>query len=175
MKKIILTTLIPFFLSCSSDETEQLYSNFNLDGYYKIESMISNELVDLNNDTILNNDLKEEIPNYFNTVSYDLIVKTLSENDPFEYLFGIYLPFPNEYIYLGTLNYGRAAIFKRFNTENHSIIINEYNKNTELDISLDKITVVENNIKMKIFEKFYDFKTEKWKILDVKISFTKIN
>ena len=138
--------------------------------------MISNETVDLNNDGINSTDLKQEITNYFETNNYDLEIRKLDKNSPFELLLGIYLPVPNEYIDkpFGTIFYNRNAHFRRINQNTNETLINQETEITN-EIILEKLIILENGkIESKFNQRFYDFKTNSWKNLEIEIKYLKV-
>ena len=182
MKKAFLLIFIFYFFSCSNEDIQN--SEIDFDGYYKIESISSNKPIDLNNDDTDSVNLLEEIPNYFENNSYDLVIRKLQEFNHFELSIGFYLPVPNEYIdkSFGIFNYNRNAFFKSITPYEEVELINN---NLELElinhlgevgsiISIKKLRKIKNNrIYSKLTQRFYDFKSRMWKDLEIEIVYTK--
>jgi hypothetical protein len=184
MKKVFLLIIIFQFISCSNEEIQN--SEIDFDGYYKIESISSIKSVDLNNDDISSFNLLEEIPNYFENYSYDLVIRKLEKTNPFELSFGFYLPVPNEYIdkSFGTIDYNRYAFFESITPYENVKLINHrlefklinHNMETGSVISINELKKMTNNkIYSKFIQKFYDFKNRSWKDLEIEIIYTKVN
>ena len=178
MKKIIYITLIIFstlFTSCENENLEA-ESSIEYDGFYEIESMTSNQNVDLNNDSVNSQNLLEEIPNYFDNNSFDIEIRKLEKIDPFELLLAIYLPEPNELIDqpFSTIYYSRKAYFERINpVDNQMLLNNEFEINNTL--TLVELSVMENDrISARLNQRFYDFQTNSWRNLDIEIRYKKL-
>ena len=178
MKKIIYITLIIFstlFTSCENESLE-IESSIEYDGFYEIESMTSNQNVDLNNDSVNSQNLLEEIPNYFDNNSFDIEIRKLEKTDPFELLLAIYLPEPNELIDqpFSTIYYNRKAYFERINPfDNQMLLNNEFEINNTL--TLFELSVMENDrISARLNQRFYDFQTNSWRNLDIEIKYKKL-
>ena len=184
MKKAFLLIIIFQFISCSNEEIQN--SEIDFDGYYKIESIISNKSVDLNKDSINSFNLLEEIPNYFENNSYDLVIRKLEKTNHSELSFGFYFPIPNEYIdkSFGTIDYNRYAFFESISPYEKIKLINNrlefelINHQLEVGsiISINELNrLTSNKIHSKLTQRFYDFKNKSWKDLEIEIIYTKVN
>jgi len=178
MKKVlILIITIVIFISCSNNESEIITEKTDFSGLYKIENIISTENVDLNDDNISSTDLMNEIPNYFENADYDLIIRNLGKTDPYELLLSIYLPVPNEFIAedFGLIDYNRYSSFIRINPFSKNKLINEGMEISNSTI-LNEMVVLDNSIiESKSTQVFYDFSTNIWRNLEIKIRYLKLD
>ncbi|MCF6280403.1 MAG: hypothetical protein L3J14_08660 [Flavobacteriaceae bacterium] len=176
MKKVLIIITLFIFISCSNNASEIITEKTDFSGLYKIESIVSTENVDLNDDNISSTNLMNEIPNYFENADYDFIIRNLEKTDPYELLLSIYLPVPNEFIDedFGLIDYNRYSSFIRINPFSKDKLINE-----EMEISnstiLNEMVILDNNIiESKSIQIFYDFSTNNWRNLEIKIRYLKL-
>lgn len=176
MKKIFFILLISL-VGCSENESEtesEKYLDENILGVYQVESFNSIEIADLNSDGISSDNFKIELIDFFNETP--LKISELPEYDPFDLLFSIYLPYPNEIVDkpYGHLLYNLYALFKRLNYQNGELNIHENDINFEDKITFQNFKIIEDSkILIKLNMKLYDFETLIWKNYDCEILYVR--
>jgi len=163
------------FSSCNQNDNEIEENLFN--GFYKIESITSNELVDLNGDLQKSYDLKTEINDYFNENEYDLEIRPNYTNDNESKLISLY--FPEPYLSFeypshpqGFVEYAKNSIGVKFEYENDRFLLSEIDNDI---IVIDKIELIENGkIKSTISKDYYDFQIQNWINLKIDIIYTRM-
>jgi len=163
------------FSSCNQNDNEIEENLFN--GFYKIESITSNELVDLNGDLQKSYDLKTEINDYFNENEYDLEIRPNYTNDNESKLISLY--FPEPYLSFeypshpqGFVEYAKNSIGVKFEYENDRFLLSEIDNDI---IVIDKIELIENGkIKSTISKDYYDFQIQNWINLKIEIIYTRM-
>lgn len=173
MKKTIIVFLISLFFSCSKNDSEE-FVNQEILGIYQIESFTSSESADLNEDGISNGNFKSELLEYFYEIP--LKISELPEHDPFDLLFAIYLPYPNEIVDkpYGHLLYDLYALFKRVYFKNGTLNIHENDLNFEDKIIFQNFELISNSkIEISLSMKLYDFENLEWKNYNCKILYIK--
>lgn len=163
------------FSSCNQNDNEIEENLFN--GFYKIESITSNELVDLNGDLQKSYDLKTEINDYFNENEYDLEIRPNYTNDNEGKLISLY--FPEPYLSFeypshpqGYVEYAKNSIGVKFEYENDRFLLSEIDNDI---IVIDKIELIENGkIKSTISKDYYDFQIQNWVNLKIEIIYTRM-
>ena len=164
------------FSSCNQNDNEIEENLFN--GFYKIESITSNELVDLNGDLQKSYDLKTEINDYFNENEYDLEIRPNYTNDNESKLISLY--FPEPYLSFeypshpqGFVEYAKNSIGVKFEYENDRFLLSEIDNDI---IVIDKIELIENGkIKSTISKDYYDFQIQNWINLNIEIIYTRMD
>lgn len=173
MKKSICIFCIGLFLSCSNIDSDESVKQEIL-GTYQIESFISLKSADLNKDGISSENFKGELNEYFYEIP--LIISQLPEYDPFDLLFSIYLPYPNELVDkpYGHLLYDLYALFKRLEFNNRELHIHENDLNYEDKIIFQKFKIIsDSKIEISLIMKLYDFESLEWENYDCKILYVK--
>ena len=168
---IILTT----FSSCNQNDNE--IEDNSISGFYKIESINSKVLVDLNGDLQKSFDLKNEINDYFNNYDYDWEIRPNYTNETEFKLISFYFPEPSltfEYPSHpnGFVEYAKNSVGFQYKFNNNKFLIIK----SENDfISIDKIEFIENEkIKSTILKDYYDFDIQNWRKLEIEIIYTKM-
>lgn len=172
MKKFVVFFLVIFF-SCSKNESEKFIIQDIL-GRYKIESFYATELADLNGDKTSSKDFKSELLDFFN--ESPLKLSQLPEQDPFDVLFSIYLPYPNEIVDkpYGHLLYDLYALPKTLKFNGKDFNTHENEANFENKIVFKTFKLLENNkIQIVLKIKLYDFKKLTWKNYNCTITYFK--
>ena len=168
---ILLITLS----SCNQNDTE--IEESLITGFYKIETMSSNKLVDLNGDSQKSYDLKSEINDYFNELAYDLEIRPNYTNDTKTKLISLYFPepylsyeypsHPNEYV-----DYGKNGVGFNYEIKDNLFLLAESNNEF---VTVDKIEILENGkIKSMISKDYYDFSIQNWTNLKIEILYSKM-
>jgi hypothetical protein len=173
MRKIIIVFLISIFFSCSNNDSEEFVKQ-EISGIYKIDRFVSSESADLNEDGISNKNFKSELLDYFNEIP--LKISELPKHEPFDLLFAIYLPYPNEIVDkpYGHLIYDLYALFKRLKFKNGELNIHENDLNSEDKIIFQRFEIIsDSKIEISLIMKLYDFENLKWKNYKCKILYIK--
>lgn len=174
MKKLICILLILLY-GCSEIDSDS-FKDHEILGFYEIDRFYADELADLNQDGISSNNFKNELLDFFNDVH--LKITKLPSNGPFQLLFSIYLPYPNEIVDkpYGHLLYDQFALFKRLNYQKGVLYSNEYDSNDEDKIFFKEFEIVEESkIKFTMVLKYYDFDKSIWKDYKCYIIYSKKN
>jgi hypothetical protein len=168
---ILLITLS----SCNQNGTE--IEESLITGFYKIETMSSDKLVDLNGDTQKSYDLKSEINDYFNDLAYDLEIRPNYTNDTKTKLISLYFPEPYlTYEYPshpnGFVEYGKSGVGFTYEFKDNRFLLD--GSNNEF-VSIDKIELLENGkISSMISKDYYDFSIQNWTNLKIEIMYSKM-
>ena len=168
---ILLITLS----SCNQNDTE--IEESLITGFYKIETMSSDKLVDLNGDTQKSYDLKSEINDYFNDLAYDLEIRPNYTNDTKTKLISLYFPEPYlTYEYPshpnGFVEYGKSGVGFTYEFKDNRFLLD--GSNNEF-VSIDKIELLENGkISSMISKDYYDFSIQNWTNLKIEIMYSKM-
>ncbi len=168
---ILLITLS----SCNQNDTE--IEESLITGFYKIETMSSDKLVDLNGDTQKSYDLKSEINDYFNDLAYDLEIRPNYTNDTKTKLISLYFPEPYlSYEYPshpnGFVEYGKSGVGFTYEFKDNRFLLD--GSNNEF-VSIDKIELLENGkISSMISKDYYDFSIQNWTNLKIEIMYSKM-
>lgn len=161
--------------SCNQNDTE--IEESLITGFYKIETMSSDKLVDLNGDTQKSYDLKSEINDYFNDLAYDLEIRPNYTNDTKTKLISLYFPEPYlSYEYPshpnGFVEYGKSGVGFTYEFKDNRFLLD--GSNNEF-VSIDKIELLENGkIKSMISKDYYDFSIQNWTNLKIEIMYSKM-
>jgi hypothetical protein len=173
MKKILFILLI-ILIGCSENESVESLDE-NILGIYQVESFKSIEIADLDSDGISSDNFKSELIEFFDETP--LKISELPEYDPFDLLFSIHLPYPNEIVDkpYGYLIYDLYALFKRLDYQNGELYIHENDINFEDKITFQSFKIIESSkILIKLDMKLYDFETLMWKNYDCEILYARI-
>ena len=171
----ILIALITFS-SCNQNDNE--IDDNSISGFYKIESINSKILVDLNGDLQKSFDLKNEINDYFNNYDYDLEIRPNFTNETDFKLISFYFPEPSlSFDYPGHPNgfveYAKNSVGFQYQFNNNKFLIIEPENDF---IIIDKIELVDNGkIKSTILKDYYDFDRQNWIKLEIEIIYNKMD
>ena len=161
--------------SCTQHDAE--IEESLITGFYKIETISSNKLVDLNGDSQKSYDLKSEINDYFNDLAYDLEIRPNYTNDTKTKLISLYFPEPYlTYEYPshpnGFVEYGKSGVGFTYEFKDNQFLLDGSNKEF---VTIEKIERLQNGtIKSIISKDYYDFSIENWTNLKIEIVYSKM-
>ncbi len=177
MKKwiYVILSLSTITISCSKDDYE--IQRYAFAGFYQVQTMQSDKLVDLNGDSQKSRDLKSEINNYFNDFKYDFEIRPNQTNDTEDKLISIYFPEPSiSFDYPsspnGSVEYARNVVGFRYEYQNKQFKL--FQTDNEFAV-IDKIELLDSGkIKSTIHKDYYDFETQNWINLKIEIEYVKM-
>ena len=184
---ILLAMLI--VTACKDDLAYKVPS---IAGYYKVESLVADIEVDLNNDGIISTNAMEEIRqahyNFSNPDTYLEIRPTKYNNTPYQHM---YIPFPNPRLTFEYTNSPNGAVNFLRNELNGIGYGYEYKENDKV-IHLNRTNVKEENenlwgklvdikvigkdrLELLVSKNYYDFKTARWVRLQLIGTYVRVN
>ena len=161
--------------SCNLNDREIEENLFN--GFYKIESISSDKLVDLNGDLQKSYDLEAEINDYFHEFGHDLEIRPNYSNDNESKLISLY--FPEPYLRFdypshpkGFVEYAKNGVGFNYEFRDNLFFLSETSNEF---VTIDKIELLEyGKIKSNISKDYYDFAIQDWTNLKIEIIYSKM-
>jgi len=188
--RVSLLTLL-LLSACKPEE----YKKPSVTGYYRMESLVTNREVDLNNDGITSSNVMEEVSQSFYLVQYNfssrasyLEIRPTRLNDT--RIQHMYVPFPHPRLKLEDTDSPNGRVAYLRNDLNGIGYDYSYDERSKI-IRLDRSNVDANNeevmgqlIDIKVIEKdplellvsknYYDFSTASWVRLQLTARYTKV-
>lgn len=157
-------------------------SNSSIGGSYHIISMISDKVVDLNNDGLASADLMDEIdPSFFDPNSPELVINPVIYNNQLEEMMNFYLPHPSVTVntpgQIGGVKFTRNGLGYIYNIDNSTqdININKGGMGSTATGIMNSIKVTGKNTLQAVLQKdYYDFSTAKWQLLTITVIYRKV-
>lgn len=167
--------ILIIFSSCNLNDQEIEEKLFN--GFYKIESISSQKLVDLNGDLQKSYDLKVEINDYFNEFDHDLEIRPNYSNDNESNLISLY--FPEPYLSFeypshpkGFVEYAKNGVGFNYEFKDNQFLLTDTSNEF---VTIDEIELLEyGKIKSIISKDYYDFALQDWTNLKIEIIYSKM-
>ena len=168
--------IILISLSSCSQNDQEIDENL-INGFYKIESISSKKLVDLNGDLQKSYDLKAEINDYFKEFDYDLEIRPNYSNDNDSKLISLY--FPEPYLSFeypshpkGFVEYAKNGVGFNYEFKDNLFLLTETSNEF---VTIDKIELLDyGKIKSIISKNYYDFAIQGWTNLEIEIIYSKM-
>ncbi len=189
---LLLSFALVFMVACE-DESSKIPS---IAGYYRVESLKTDQQVDLNNDGIASEDLMVQISesNFITQYLFDwpdsyLEIRPTKYNDNFTQL--MLIPFPNPVVTFTNSNSSNGAVSYFNNNLNGVGYEYSYNEETKI-IHLDRTEVDQNTeeewgklveakqiekdkLELLVSKNYYDFKTASWLKLQITGVYVKVD
>lgn len=191
MKNFKILLFIPFFIACTNEDSSTSESFSKYTGYYQITSYKSDVEVDLNDDNTASSELTKEIGYYFIEGFPDLEIRPNANKQNDAKLVSLFLPktnitFEDPGKPQGNVIFSRSGFGTTFNFKDNNFILNDiqyieidYIDNVESNrktIIAPEISVIDaSHLKMNVTKEYYDFKTKKWRLLNIVVSLKKID
>lgn len=175
LKIYLFFLIIATSISCNTDDSSEADKYA---GNYEIISYKSNIPVDLNNDSVISQELRNEI-NSFKPGDLEIRSNLISFFFPKTWISFQYPSEPKGNVEFSDYGFGTNYTYKNntFLLENKNYIENSYIDNIEsnknVTINDDLVVIDSNHLKMSISKEYYDFSKEKWIMLDIEIMFEK--
>ncbi|MEK6482602.1 hypothetical protein WJR50_34060 [Catalinimonas sp. 4WD22] len=190
---IFLISFTLIFVASCDDEFENKVPS--IAGYYRVESLIADKEVDLNNDGILSTNLMEQISqsNFYGQYIFDkhhsyLEIRPTKYNDnPYQH---ISIPFPDPHFSTYTNSPNGAVIYLRngLNGVGYEYTYNAKTKTVHIDrTKVDQNTeekwgglveihqIEDDKLELLVSKNYYDFSTASWLRLQITGIYSKID
>ena len=190
---LLLSFTLFFVMACEDESNNKIPS---IAGYYQVESLRTDQQVDLNNDGIASEDLMVQISesNFITQHVFDgpdsyLEIRPTKHNDNFNQL--MFIPFPNPVVTFTNSNSSNGAVSYLNNYLNGVGYEYSYNEETKV-IYLDRTKVDQDTeeqwgklveakqiekdkLELLVSKNYYDFKTAKWLKLQITGIYVKVD